>query len=268
MTTRKQAAVICLLVLAAVALYFCYLIAKPFLGPVVIAVMLAIVFHPLHARLQQFFQRPSLAAALSTILVLLIVAIPVALLAISSAENSARWLQSLREQSGSHGGWSPYLAQWIESLTRRLGNYVDLSQLDPQAELLRWAEEASRYMLSIGAAAVRNVLSFVLDTSCRFLQPVLLLSGRTKYSPGYFGNAPAVSRPDRKTFLGNQRNHDRQFLWRSRRGRGAGYFDGPGVLGSGIGSSDSVGRAYRSGVAWSRSWGRLWFGARLRFFCS
>ena len=41
MTTWKQAAVICLLALAAVALYFCYLIAKPFLGPIVIAVMLA-----------------------------------------------------------------------------------------------------------------------------------------------------------------------------------------------------------------------------------
>ena len=30
-TVRKQAAVICLLALAAVALYLCYLIAKPFL---------------------------------------------------------------------------------------------------------------------------------------------------------------------------------------------------------------------------------------------
>jgi predicted PurR-regulated permease PerM len=40
---------------------------------------------------------------------------------------------------------------------------VDLSQLDPRAELLRWAEEASRYLLSLGATAARNVLSFVLD---------------------------------------------------------------------------------------------------------
>lgn len=164
MTTRKQAAVICLLALAAMALYFCYLIAKPFLGPVVIAVMLAIVFHPLHTRLQKFSQRPSLAAAISTILVLLIVAIPVAFLGISVSGELRAVAQSLREQSGSHGGWSPYLAHWSEGLVRRLGNYVDLSQFDPKAELLRWAEEASRYMISIGAAAVRNVLSFVLNT--------------------------------------------------------------------------------------------------------
>jgi predicted PurR-regulated permease PerM len=163
-TTRKQAAVICLLVLAAVALYLCYLIAKPFLGPVVIAVMLAIVFYPLHARMEQSLQRPSLAAAFSTTFVLFIVAIPMVLLAVSVSGELRAVAQSLREQSGPYGGWSPFLARWSESLTRRLGNYVDLSQLDPKAELLRWAEEASRYMLSIGAAAVRNVLSFVLDT--------------------------------------------------------------------------------------------------------
>ena len=163
-TVRKQAAIICLLGLAAVALYLCYLISKPFLGPVLIAVMLAIVFHPLHARMQVFFQRPSVAAALSTTLVLLVVTIPIVILGISVSGELRAVVQSLREQSWPQGGLSPYLAQWGESLLKRLGNYVNLSQLDPHAALLRWAEQASRYMLSIGAAAVTNLLSFVLDT--------------------------------------------------------------------------------------------------------
>jgi predicted PurR-regulated permease PerM len=163
-TGRKQAAVICLLVLAAVALYLCYVIAKPFLGPVLIAVMLAIVFYPLHARMQLLFHRPSVAAALSTILVLLIVTIPMVVLGISVSGELRAVAHSLREQSGSQGGLSPYLAQWGEGLLKRLGNYVDVSQLDPQAALLRWAEQASSYLLSIGAAAVTNLLAFVLDT--------------------------------------------------------------------------------------------------------
>jgi predicted PurR-regulated permease PerM len=41
---KKQAAVICVLGLAAITLYLCYIIAMPFLGPFLIAVMLAIVF--------------------------------------------------------------------------------------------------------------------------------------------------------------------------------------------------------------------------------
>ncbi len=163
-TVRKQAAIICLLGLATVALYLCYLIARPFLGPVVIAVMLAIVFYPLHARLHLFFRRPSMAAALSTILVLLIVTIPVVLLGISVSSELRTVVQSLRERGGPQGGLSPYLAHLGAAVMNRLGTYVDLSQLDPQAALLRWAEQASRYLLSIGAAAVANLLSFALDT--------------------------------------------------------------------------------------------------------
>ncbi len=164
MTSRKQAAVICLLVLAAVALYLCYLIAKPFLGPVLIAVMLAIVFYPLYVRMQRFFRQPSAAAALSTTLVLLIVTIPVVLLGISVSGELRMVAQSLREQSGAQERLSLYAAHWAEDLLKRLGNYMDLSGLDPQAAFLRWAEEASRYLLSIGAAAVTNLLSFALDT--------------------------------------------------------------------------------------------------------
>lgn len=161
---KRQAAVICLLVLAAIALYLCYLIAKPFLSPVLIAVMFAIVFYPLHARMQHLFHRPSVAAALSTALVLLIVTIPVVLLGMSVSAELRAVVQSLRERSGPQGGLSPYLARLGESLLSRLGNYMDLSQLDPEAAMLRWAEQASSYLLSLGAAAVTNLLSFVLDT--------------------------------------------------------------------------------------------------------
>lgn len=163
-TTRKRAAIVCLVGLAVVAIYLCYLIAKPFLGPVLIAVMLAIVFYPLHARIQLFSRRPSAAAALSTALVLLIVTIPVVLLGISVSGELRTVVQSLREQSWSQGGLSPYLAQWVENLLKRLENHVNVSQLDPQAAMLRWAEQASRYLLSIGAAVVTNLLSFFLDS--------------------------------------------------------------------------------------------------------
>lgn len=163
-TVRKQAAVIFLMCLAVVALYLCYLIARPFLGPALIAVMLAIVFYPLHARIQLYFHPPSVSAALSTTLVLLIVTIPMVLLGISVSGELRSVVQSLREQSWPEGGMSPHLAQWGESLLKRLGNYANLSQIDPHAALLRWAEQASRYLLSMGAAAVTNLLSFVLDT--------------------------------------------------------------------------------------------------------
>ena len=163
-TTRKWAAIVCLVGLAVVALYLCYLIARPFLGPVLVAVMLVIVFYPLHLRVQRFFPSQNVAAAISTALVILLVTIPVVFLGIS-VSRELRWVaQSLREQSWSLGRLSPYLVKWGGDLLRRLGDYADLSQLDPQATVLRWAEQASRYLLSIGAAAVTNLVSFVLNS--------------------------------------------------------------------------------------------------------
>jgi len=199
---RKQAAVICLLVLAAIALYLCYLIARPFLGPVLIAVMFAIVFYPLHARIQLLFHRPSVAAALSTTLVLLIVTIPVVLLGISVSEELRAVVQSLREQSGSQGGLSPYLARWGESVLKRLGNYVNLSQLDPHAALLRWAEQASRYLLSLGAAAVTNLLSFVLDTVVVFFSLFFFFREGKSIRQGLLAMLPLYPDQAEKLFAG------------------------------------------------------------------
>jgi len=163
-TTRKQVEIIFLLALAAISLYLCYLISRPFLGPVLIAVMLAIVFHPLHVRMRSFFERPNVSAAFSTIVVLLIVTIPIVILGISVSGELRALVQSLREQNWSQEGLSSSLVRLGQRLQNRLGNYVDLSHVDPQAALLRWAEQASRYLLSIGAAAVTNLVSFVMDT--------------------------------------------------------------------------------------------------------
>ena len=65
-----------LLALSAIALYFCYVIARPFLSPVFLAVMMAIVFHPVHARIQAHTHGRNTAALISTILVLLALIVP------------------------------------------------------------------------------------------------------------------------------------------------------------------------------------------------
>jgi predicted PurR-regulated permease PerM len=163
-TLRKQAAVASLLALGAIATYLCYLIAKPFLAPLIVSVMLAIVFHPLHLKMQAFIRNPNAAATLSTLLVLVVVTVPLVFLGILFSEELSALIQSLRDRSASQGGLTPYLTYLGGALMKRLGNFLDLSHLDPQEALLRTAEQTSRYLLSVSAAAVSNLLSFVLDT--------------------------------------------------------------------------------------------------------
>lgn len=198
----KRAAVICLAVLTAIALYLCYVIAKPFLGPVMIAAMLAITFYPLHAKIHRLFQSPNVAAAVSTTLILVMVTVPVLLLGVSVSTELRTLVQSLRDQTASQGGLNPYATRLGEGLVKRLGKYVDLSLVDPHATLLRWAEQASRYLLSIGAAAVANFLSFVLDTVVVFFSLFFFFRDGKSFCHGLAARLPLNSDQTERLFAG------------------------------------------------------------------
>src|SRR4029077_1892853 len=146
---RKQAATtFFLLVLAAIALYFCYVITRPFLSPVFLAVMLAIVFYPVHLRLQARLRSRNAAALLSTILVLLAFLVPAVGLGVVIHRETSGLYQLLNEKRAAQGGWNPYVMHAMESLLSRLGRYVALSQLEVRGTVLRWLEQTSQYLLA------------------------------------------------------------------------------------------------------------------------
>jgi predicted PurR-regulated permease PerM len=165
----KRATAVFLSVAAALAVYLCYLIAKPFLNAIVAAIVISIVFFPLHAGMRRLIRRPNMAAALSTILVLLVVMGPALVLGVAVSRELTETYQLLARKGVAQDAASPYLSQLIERPLQAIGRYVDLSGFDARATLLRWLEQASRYLLSIGAAALSNVFSFLVDLVIIFL---------------------------------------------------------------------------------------------------
>jgi predicted PurR-regulated permease PerM len=157
-----------LLALAATALYFCYVIARPFLSAIFLAVMIVIVFHPVHARVQALIRRRNIAALISTILVLLVLAVPAIGLGVVVSREITGLYQLLNERSAEQGGWNPYVMHAMERLLGWVGRYIDLSTLDLRGALLRWLEQISRLLLSWGARAVSNIISFVADAVITF----------------------------------------------------------------------------------------------------
>ena len=166
---RKQAAsTYFLLALAAIAFYFCYIIARPFLSPVFLAVMIAIVFHPVHVRIRARIRGSNAAALVSTILVLVVVIVPaVGLGVVVSQEMRALYL-SLNERSAEQGGWNPYLMHAMERFLSWVGQYINVSTLDVRGALLRWLEQISRFLLSWGAQVVSNIISFLVEAVVAF----------------------------------------------------------------------------------------------------
>jgi predicted PurR-regulated permease PerM len=100
-------AALALLTLAGV--YLCYRLVVPFLPGVTWAVALAVVGYPLHRRIARSVSSPNWAAALSTTLVVLVIAVPTAWVAIQIANESAHAAQAVREQTAD-GRWRETVA--------------------------------------------------------------------------------------------------------------------------------------------------------------
>ena len=164
MCVQQRANTWFLFALAALALYLSYLVAQPFLNAIFAAVVLAVVFHPLHTRIYISLRRPNLAATISTILMILIVAIPAVVLGIVVTKELGDLYRSLSEKSAAQGGVSAYFMHLLETPVRMLGKYVDLSRLDVRSTVLGWVGAASRYLVGVSGRAVSNVMSLMLET--------------------------------------------------------------------------------------------------------
>ncbi|HXJ94116.1 MAG TPA: AI-2E family transporter [Terriglobia bacterium] len=176
---RRRITIVFLTVAAAATLCVCYLIAKPFVEPILFAAVLAIVFFPLHDRIWHLLRRPNLAALVSTLAVVLMVVIPLLALArVVAGEVSAAYA-SVSEKSAAGGGWEAYITEELQKPIAALNRYVDLSSFDPVAEIRSGLEELSSWMVRSAGHVVRNVGTFFFDAGvCFFTLFFLFREGR------------------------------------------------------------------------------------------
>jgi predicted PurR-regulated permease PerM len=152
-----------LLILAGIALYLCYVIARPFLKAIFAATVISIVFYPLHRIIRSFISRPNAAATLSTILVLVLLAVPAILLAVSVTGEVHTAYESLNDRSAVSGGLNAYLIQLTERVFQVITAHTNISQFDLRENLLRWLGQVSGYLFGVARSLVSNVFSFGFD---------------------------------------------------------------------------------------------------------
>jgi len=162
MNRKRRATIIFLVALCAATLWLCYLIARPFLKPVFFALVLAIVFHPLDARLRKLIRNTNAAALLSTLCALLTITVPAVLLGAALRRELAAVYQTLSAGNAQNGGFIARLLQLIEKARTWLGQYVDLSQVDLRAEVIDRLQQLSAFLLSQAAGVASRGASFVI----------------------------------------------------------------------------------------------------------
>jgi len=105
---REKVLTLVLLAATALAFYVCYRLALPFLPALTWALTLAVVAQPLHGRVLGFTARPSIAAALSVLLVAALIVAPGVLLARQLVGEAGRGLGALKAQT-EQGRWQATL---------------------------------------------------------------------------------------------------------------------------------------------------------------
>ncbi|MCX6603142.1 MAG: AI-2E family transporter [Acidobacteria bacterium] len=161
-STRVQHGFLLLLGAAAVAVSFAIL--QPFLMPLVAAIALAILFYPLHHRIHGYLRRPGLAAGLSVLLVILLIALPA--IGIGSAVlREARQLYDLAaNKSAAGGGW----AEWTANLLHRSISWAGVESPETEEQirtaLIDRLQAFGGTALAFGRDVLANLVSLILST--------------------------------------------------------------------------------------------------------
>jgi predicted PurR-regulated permease PerM len=139
-----------LLVALAIALYLCFRILQPFLGVLLWAVVLAVVFAPIHAHVERHVGRPNLAAAISALLVLVIIVGPVTLITVAVIREARSVAADLSADSDA---WKKVNTALIDPVMKPLSRFIDVDTVR-SPEFIREKLDALSGSLAIGTVGV------------------------------------------------------------------------------------------------------------------
>lgn len=154
-----QARWLAVLAATAIGLYLCWLMLRPFIGVLEWAIVLVVIFYPVHRRLASRIRRPGLSALLSCLLVVVIVLLPLTLLIMAVAEELAKVVPNLPGQLSqlltTQSSLVGRVSEWIQ---RRFG----VDTLRSQEFMIEQIRRTSEFLLGYFLNLVGNVLGGVV----------------------------------------------------------------------------------------------------------
>jgi predicted PurR-regulated permease PerM len=180
MKGRINPSTLLLAVLTAIALYLCYLLFRPYAGPIIFAVVIAIIFYPLHRRFQQVFQKPSFAAMVSMFVAIVLTAGPLLYLGVAVSKELSDLYSAMAAKSAGDGGPAAYIILLLQHAANWLTQHLSIPEVDVRGILMRRMEAASASLLHATTTLLGNLLTLTVDAviAC-FVLFFLFRDGRT-----------------------------------------------------------------------------------------
>ncbi|MGB8889364.1 MAG: AI-2E family transporter [Candidatus Korobacteraceae bacterium] len=170
MMNSKRTTVIFLSVLLVLVLLLAIVITWPFLRPFAFAVILAVVFQPLHERVLFLTkQRHAWGALISTLGVLLLFGVPAFIITTLAANEALSAAHYLGRRSAEEGGVTIFVTTLAAKPLHFIGQWVDLSKYDFRGMISSSAQKLSLGMFGFGAAVLGNLARFTVDALITFV---------------------------------------------------------------------------------------------------
>jgi len=166
----KRATIIFLSALVLLTLALTLTITWPFVKPFAFAVILTVVFYPLHnLALRITKQRRALAALLSTMAVIVLFGVPVFIITTLAANEAFSAAHYLSRRSAEEGGFTQFAMVLAQRPLQFVGRWIDLSHYDLRAIITSNAQKLSGAMVGFGAAVLSNLARFTVDALITFV---------------------------------------------------------------------------------------------------
>jgi len=165
----KRSTLYFLIALFIAVLAFTLAMARPFLGPVITAAVLAIALLPVHVRIERLVRRPGRAALLSTLLALVLVLLAVVEVGLAVSKELTGAYHWLSERSLAGGGWGTYLSSLLDGPPAWLSDQVGVSEANLRQELTSRLQQISGSILHALGAFVGGVTSSLASGLLSFL---------------------------------------------------------------------------------------------------
>jgi predicted PurR-regulated permease PerM len=156
----RQARWIALLAVTAAALYLCWAMLQPFIEVLLWSVVLVVVFYPIHKRIERRVGSPSWAAALSCLLVIVTILVPLTLLTLAVVRELTGFAQSF--QANVESLLDPN-SPTTGRILRWLGQYVEVDRLRSQAFIAERLQAFSGTLASRTLGIVGGAVGVVVE---------------------------------------------------------------------------------------------------------
>lgn len=166
--TKNRATVVFLVGLTAVAVYLCYVLISPFLKPILFSAILAVLFFPLHSRVRRRIRNRTASALLSTVVVILLIALSAMFLGHAIGTGLRDIYQSLAVSGDGKERLSVYFVYLFERAAELLGRYLPISVPDLRNAIVNQAEKWVTFLLNMTAGAIGSITALIANAFIAF----------------------------------------------------------------------------------------------------